>query len=98
MKFWTVVLPLVLPTLVYLAWIWVEGRRRARSAAGEPLRWWMRVPWVWTLCAGVALMAVSLTALALFGGAEPGATYQPAVFEDGRVVPGRLNPPTPHDP
>lgn len=93
-KFLTIVLPLALPTLGYLAYAWVEHRRKASLDAGERPRWWMTVPWVWTLCAGVCLMALSLTTLALQGGTERGGDYSPAVFEDGRLVPGTTEPPT----
>jgi len=92
-KLLTIVLPLVLPTLGYLAWAWLERRRQARTEAGQPLSWWMTVPWVWTLCAGVVLMGITLATVAVLGGTERGGDYHPAVFEDGRIVPGNTSPP-----
>jgi Family of unknown function (DUF6111) len=76
------VLPLVLPLVVYLIYA-----RLARKGGG--LR---DTPWIGLAAAGVGLMAVSLAAWGLLGGAEPGGTYVPARVEDGRLVPGRVEP------
>jgi hypothetical protein len=72
------VLPLVLPALAYLVYAAVSRRTRALDGA----------PWLILAATGVGLMAVSLVSWSLLTGADPGETYLPARFEDGRVVPG----------
>ena len=71
-------LPLLLPLLAYLIYAAVSRKTRVLDGA----------PWVALAAAGVGLMAVSLVSWGLLTGAEPGETYVPARFEDGRVVPG----------
>lgn len=82
------VLPLVLPSVLYVIWWQVSGRRTA-AAGGTPslLR---EGPWFWLVLAGLALTAAVLIAVALTHGAGPGGTYIPPRLEDGRVVPGRV--------
>lgn len=85
----TYLLPLVLPTVVYLLWLRLSrpSAGAGRAAAGDDLR--RAVPWLWLALAGLALVAATLAALALTGGGSPGETYVPPHVEDGRVVPGR---------
>jgi hypothetical protein len=71
-------LPLVLPLLAYLVYAGVSRKTRVLEGA----------PWIGLAAAGVVLMAASLVSWSLLTGAEPGETYVPARFEDGRVVPG----------
>ena len=78
-----IVLPLVLPTLLYLAY--VEYARR-RGAEAPP------VPWAWLGIAGGVLLAVTFGALALFGGAPPSDVYQPPKLINGTVQPGEFAP------
>ena len=87
-QFLEIVLPLVLPTVLYLLYM-ITANRRAASAPGQPL-WWREVPWLWLAVAGAALVAVCLGAFALFGGAAPGTAYRPARLIDGKIVPGQL--------
>lgn len=72
-------LPLLLPFLIYLAWVALTRDRRPG--------WLDDTPWVPLATAGVALLTVSLFGWSLLSGDEPGARYQPPRFEDGRVVP-----------
>ena len=85
-------LPLVLPTLAYVAWSYAERRRLAAGAAGPPA-WWSSARWPWLASAGVGLMAVVLVALSLFGGEPIRGDYAPARFEDGRIIRGTVAPP-----
>lgn len=73
-------LPLLLPFLIYLAYVALTRGRHPDWLAGAP--------WAALAGAGVALMAVSLLTWNLLSGAPPGERYVPARFEDGRVVPG----------
>lgn len=40
--------------------------------------------------AGLTLVIIGLVLFAHFGGAPPGAEYEPARIENGKLVPGRL--------
>lgn len=44
----------------------------------------------WLAIAGSALMVAGLVYFAHFGGAPPTGTYEPARYEDGKLVPGRI--------
>ncbi len=89
--FLTYVLPLLLPAALYFAWLW-SARRRAAAGGEGPARgpWWEEAPWFWLLLAGVVLVGITLGAVALTGGAPPGADYQAPRMEDGEIVPGRF--------
>lgn len=84
-------LPVVLPTVVYFLWAASERRRKARLDAGETLRW-QDAPWLWLAGIGVALTAVLSAGLALFGGETIEGVYVPPRLEDGRIVPGHVEP------
>lgn len=72
-------LPLLLPFLVYLAYVAL-----ARAAA----RGWLQdAPWPQLAGAGLVLAAISLVTWSLMSGAPPEQVYVPPHLEDGRVVP-----------
>jgi hypothetical protein len=79
-----VVLPLVLPTLIYFGWVLYM---RSRGAIETP-----EMPWAWLAVAGGLLLGVTFLALALFGGAAPADVYVPPAIVDGKVVPGHFEP------
>jgi len=83
----TLIVPLVLPTLVYLLWL-----RAARwSEAGDAVAW-HKLPWVWLALSGVALTAVVLFVVTVgFGTAMPGI-YVPPRVQNGQIVPGHIEP------
>jgi hypothetical protein len=76
------VLPLVLPFLAYLIYARLAHKRRGMGDT----------PWMALAAAGVGLLAVSLVSWGLLSGSDPGETYVPARFEDGRLVPGTTGP------
>lgn len=85
------VLPLLLPTVVYLVWWWATSRRQ--TATGDGTRRPASLtqgPWFWLALAGVALMSAGLIHTALTTGEAPGGRYVAPHLEDGRVVPGRV--------
>ncbi len=84
-----IVLPLLLPSLLYLAWAFVFRRQNALGN-GETPHWVREGPWFWLIIAGVVLMAIGLGVTAWQHGGPPSGTYVPARVEDGRVVPGRI--------
>lgn len=82
----TILIPLLLPTLLYFAYFWLAQRRAAANpGAAAPAK---DIPWVWLAAAGLLLLAVTLMATALFGGADPGSRYEPPRLIDGQVKPG----------
>jgi len=85
-KLVTVVLPIVLPFLVY--WIMLKIAQR-RQAAGE-VPGWERTPWfVLSLCA-VVLLTASLVLFRLDSGVAPGVKLVPPSVVDGQVVPSHV--------
>ncbi len=85
--FFTYVFPLLLPTLVYMAWVSHARRKHDADNDDDPpgLR---RGPLFWSLVAGLVLMLAGLTVIALTSGDPPGSgAYQSPRLEDGKVVP-----------
>ncbi len=89
--FFTYVLPLLLPTLVYVAWVGV-ARRKHKGKGGDDvdLPGLRRGPLFWCLLAGFMMMSGGLISLALMSGDPPDSgQYQSPRLEDGKVVPPR---------
>jgi len=83
--FFTIVLPLVLPTALYLLWAAYGPGRGDGGRRGAP-------PWLWLAGAGVLLLAgVLFVVIAGFGTSQPGI-YVPPHVENGRIVPGHIEP------
>ena len=83
----TIVLPLLLPTVMYL--LWVTTLRPARRDGATLCR---ALPWVWLAGAGIALLAIVLFVVTVhFGGRQEGV-YVPPRWENGHVVPGHIEP------
>jgi len=83
----TLVVPLLLPTVLYLVWL----RAMRWSEAGGAVSW-HKLPWVWLVVTGVALTALVLFVVTVgFGAAVPGV-YVPPHLENGRIVPGHVQP------
>ncbi len=80
-----IVIPLLLPTVAYFLFLTI-ARRNAPAGSSPP-----PVPWVWLGVAGAVLLAVSLTAFALMGGAPPGSHYEPPKLIDGKIEPGHFS-------
>ncbi|HWB48169.1 MAG TPA: DUF6111 family protein [Stellaceae bacterium] len=83
----TLVVPLLLPTVLYLVWLRLSRWPAAGDAAA-----WHKLPWVWLAGIGVALTALVLAVVTVgFGTARPGV-YVPPRYESGRIVPGHIEP------
>lgn len=83
-KLLTVALPLLLPFVLYWAYLSL-GRRKAAGAGAAARR--QDVPWIWIAGAGVVLMIASLAAFGLSGGVAPGTRMVPPTLVDGEIVP-----------
>jgi hypothetical protein len=83
----TIVLPLLLPTGLYLLWIGGLGAPRDSGAVA-----WAAIPWVWLAGAGALLLALVLFVVTVgFGTAQQGAYVAPQ-WLNGRIVPGHIVP------
>ena len=87
------VLPALIPVLIYLGWLRVEQRRAAARGQGEALPWWAETPWIPLAGAGVLLAAIVLSVIVLRSGDPVGGVYIPAHLENGALVPGHVEPP-----
>lgn len=86
----TVVLPLLLPTALYLLWISTIGAPHEGGALP-----WAAVPWVWLAAAGTVLLAIVLFVITVgFGTAQQGIYVAPR-WLNGKVVPGHIEPQPP---
>ena len=83
----TIVLPLLLPTAVYL--LWVTALRPARRN-GATL--WRALPWVWLAGAGLALLVLVMFVVTVHFGKPQDGVYVPPRWENGRIVPGHMEP------
>jgi hypothetical protein len=75
-------LPLLLPFLVYAAYV-ALARGRLPDWLGLDGRQWLILGGT-----GMLLMVISLVTWSLLTGSPPEETYIPPRFEDGRVIPG----------
>jgi hypothetical protein len=73
------------PTLVYVIYVFV--RRRSAGDASPVLR---DAPLVWLFIAGLCLLVATLAFFASTSGGRPGAAYQPPIYKDGKIEPGRV--------
>ena len=85
--FLTVVLPLLLPTALYLVWVGTFGAEHGGNAVR-----WTAVPWIWLAGAGVVLLALVLFVVTVHFGSPQEGVYVPPRWEGGRIVPGHLEP------
>ena len=86
----TIVVPLLLPTAVYVLWVRTVGR----EGHGGALRW-RALPWIWLAGAGAALLAFVLLVVTVhFGTSQPGI-YVPPSYEGGRLTPPHIDPKPP---
>jgi Family of unknown function (DUF6111) len=83
----TIVLPLILPTALYL--IWITTLRR--PSPGIDARW-AALPWVWLAGAGVVLLAIVLFVVTVHFGAPQQGVYVPPRWQNGHIIPGHIEP------
>jgi hypothetical protein len=82
----TIVVPLVLPTALYLAWM----RVMQREAGGG--RRWGALPWVWLAAAGTVLLVIVLFVVNVHFGSPEQGVYIPPRVENGQLIPGHIEP------
>ena len=79
--FLTIIVPLLLPTALFIV---------ARAVAGRPINF--SAAWIWLAVAGVALAALVLVAVSVDFGEPPNGRYVPPHVSGDRVVPGHIDP------
>jgi hypothetical protein len=80
------VLLFLLPTFVYVAYVFLK-RRLNSGTAGNVLD---EAPLGWLVGLGAALVIITLVIYGSSPGGSPGQTYHPPVFRDGKIEPGHL--------
>src|SRR5262249_2980462 len=88
------ILPIVLPSPVDLGWLVYENRRSAQGGEGAPRRW-EEGPWAWLIGGGVVLAVAGAIATAVLNREGREGVYVPPRVEDGRIVPGHVEPARP---
>jgi Family of unknown function (DUF6111) len=83
----TIVLPLVLPTALYLVWVTTLGRPQRNGVT-----LWMTLPWMWLAGAGIALLAIVLFVVSVHFGGQQEGVYVPPRWQNGHIVPGHIDP------
>ncbi|MGY9004873.1 MAG: DUF6111 family protein [Alphaproteobacteria bacterium] len=86
--FFTYILPLIAPALLYVAWNWMQVRRTLSGKRAEPPPTFAEAPWLLLAGAGISILVVTLFGFILFGDtANTNATYVPPHMENGKLVP-----------
>lgn len=80
------ILLFLLPTALYVIFVMVKQRGEKRRSAQEILD---EAPLFWLVGAGAVLMIVGLAYFATYTDGKPGQGYEPPVYRDGKIVPGR---------
>jgi uncharacterized protein DUF6111 len=80
----TVILPLLLPSIIYFAYVSL-----ARESGPQPVQ---TVPWFWLIAGGLMLAVIAVVLLSRLEGAEPGSVYHPPREVDGQIEPGYFGP------
>jgi hypothetical protein len=83
--FLTIVLPLLLPTGLYLLWVATLGSPRD----GGVIRW-TAMPWVWLAGAGAALLVIVLFVVTVHFGSPQQGVYVPPRWQGDRIIPGHI--------
>jgi hypothetical protein len=92
----TVLLPLLLPTLLYVVWLATARPAHEAHPPGSARR--LPLPWPWLLAAGIGLVALLLYRAEGRIEGVPDGVYVPPKYIDGKVVPGHLVPAVPDKP
>jgi len=77
----TIIVPLLLPTALYIAW---------RVALGRGIN--LPTTWVWLALSGLVLASVTLVAVSVDFGEPRNGVYVAPHLEGGQVVPGHIAP------
>ena len=83
-------LPLFLPILLYLIWIYILRQRSKKTKDDVPSI--NSIGIFSSIVTGILLMMLSIIIAAVLGGSPPGrGDYQSPRYEDGKIIPPKLN-------
>lgn len=85
----TKILPLALPILVYLVWLFYAHKRAQKR--GTQVNHLSDAPWLLIGLSGLSVLIIGMAALGFFTGEKAGGVYIPSHLEDGEVVKGRID-------
>ena len=85
--FLTIVLPLLVPTALYLLWVSTLGAPHDGGAVA-----WNSVPWVWLAGAGAVLLVIVLLVVTVGFGTSQEGVYVAPRYVNGHIVPGHIEP------
>jgi len=88
--FFTIVLPLLLPTALYLLWVATLGAPQDSGAVA-----WASLPWIWLAGAGVLLLAIVLFVITVGFGTPQEGVYVAPRYVNGHIIPGHIEPKAP---
>ncbi len=85
----TYVLPLLLPLLLYIVWVWLLKRRSSKESVVKPEIKSTGI--FFSIVIGIILMIFCVIMLAFLGGEPPGAgQYESPRLENGKIVPPKM--------
>jgi hypothetical protein len=79
------ILLFLLPTALYLAYMML-----VRKADGSPQQVLDEAPLVWLFVGGLGVIAATFLIYGSMKDGTPGQVYEPPVFKDGKIIPGRV--------
>ena len=83
-------LPLLLPIFLYLVWIYILRQRSKRTKSEAPSIGSIGI--FSSIVTGILLMMLSIIVVAILGGSPPGkGDYQSPRYENGKIIPPKLN-------
>lgn len=83
----TIIMPLLLPTGLYLLWVTSLGS----GGQGDKVAW-RSAPWLLLAGAGVLLLAIVLCIVTFGHGRFEDGVYIPPRYVNGHIVPGHMIP------
>jgi hypothetical protein len=72
-----------LPAVVYVAYVWLTREDSSKGLLDD-------APLVWLVIAGTVVVFTVLIAFGSTSGGRPDQRYEPPVFRDGKIEPGRV--------
>ena len=85
----TYVLPLLLPLLLYIVWVWLLKRKSSEETTVKPEIKSTGI--FFSIVIGIILMIFCVIMLAFLGGEPPGAgQYESPRLENGKIVPPKM--------
>jgi|TARA_Y100000588_G_scaffold211720_1_gene225833 hypothetical protein len=85
----TKILPLALPVLIYLVWLFYAHKRAQKR--GTQVNQLSDAPWLLIGLSGLTALIIGMIVLGLFTGEDIGGNYIPSHLENGEVVKGRID-------